>query len=288
MGALVHVNCNLCGKSGDDIPALFEKEGFSVVSCPDCDLCFVNPRLEQSELWNRYGEEYFREQYLPAYASVDIQARYRSVINRLRPYRKTGHLLDVGCGVGFFLSEAKRDGWSAQGTEIAEYAARYGRENLGLDILVGDLTELKFPREHFDVVTMWETIEHLQDPLAYLIEINRILRIGGLVALSTVNLDSLSYLMLRDRWWVIGPSDHIFYFTPHTLTRMLQKSGFTIIEMTSQDLDIRNIQDNLSSGLAKWLFASLGRRIQLIAPRFKRGDILLAYARKVRETVAPT
>jgi len=288
MNALVHVDCNLCGKSGDGISILFEKGGFSVVRCPDCGLCFVNPQLRQSELWKRYSEEYFRKEYLPAYAAVDLHARYRSILNWLRPYRKTGRLLDVGGGVGFFLSEAKRDGWSVQGTEIAEYAAHYGREEFDLDILLGELTELNLPEEHFDVVTMWETIEHLQDPLAYLTEINRILRIGGLVALSTVNLDSLSYLILRDRWWVIGPSEHIFYFTPHTLTRMLQKAGFAIIEMTSQGLDIQNIRNHVSSILVKRLFAVLGRRIQMIAPRFKKGDALLVYASKVGEAATPT
>jgi SAM-dependent methyltransferase len=193
----------------------------------------MSPQPTASELADLYGETY--------YVSVDSRERgYDGYVTEAENWRRTfrdrlrdlprvpGKLLDVGAATGFFVEQARATGWDAMGVEPSEWAAAYARNELGVDVRPGTLESLQFPDATFDVVTMWEVIEHLPDPRTTLAEVKRILRPGGRLVLSTPDAGSLAARLSGRRWlgWRKVP-EHVFFFDRANLDRLLGQSGFT-------------------------------------------------------------
>jgi 2-polyprenyl-3-methyl-5-hydroxy-6-metoxy-1,4-benzoquinol methylase len=165
--------------------------------------------------------------YLGEEAALRAQARRRlATINALHPGK--GRLLDMGCAAGFFLAEARKDGWSVAGTELSGQMREYAEERLGLRV-VAEVAELG--GERFDVVTMWEVIEHLPAPLEALRELHSTLAPGGLVCLSTPNTAHLQAQRQPEDWWEFKPPAHLTYFTPETLSRLVEEAGYAVARL---------------------------------------------------------
>jgi SAM-dependent methyltransferase len=111
--------------------------------------------------------------------------------------------------------------------EPSEWAADYARRELGSEVLTGTLESIRFPDQAFDVVTLWEVIEHLSDPMITLQEIRRILRPGGQLVLSTPDAGSLAARVSGRRWlgWRKVP-EHLYFFDRSNLDRLLTRAGF--------------------------------------------------------------
>ena len=120
--------------------------------------------------------------------------------------------------------------WNVTGVEPSCWSVERARER-GLDVRHGTLETVQFPGESFDVVTMWDVVEHLADPLAELRRIHRLLRPDGLLALSTMNVDAL-FPRLAGRRWPWYMQMHLVYFSRRSLHNMLTKAGFRVVEMT--------------------------------------------------------
>ena len=131
------------------------------------------------------------------------------------------------CLPGFFVEQAKTIGWDAIGVEPSEWAAEYARTELGVDVQTGTLESVRFPDAAFDVVTLWEVVEHLPDPRVTLREVRRILRPEGQLILSTPDAGSLAARVSGKRWlgWRKVP-EHLFFFDRSTLDRLLVQEGF--------------------------------------------------------------
>jgi len=264
------------------------RDGFEVVQCVDCGLVYVNPRFDAEAILRHYNSnESSRIQYY-----LDVEAADRrsfgealDVAERLSPGR--GRVLDIGPNIGTCLALARERGWQAEGVEINAEAARYCREQRGLDVRSGILEEDTYPREHFDLVLMADVIEHLRDPLGMLRIVGSILRSGGIVMISTPNIRSAAGRLLQ-----IKPEEHLYYFTPATMSAMLEKAGLEVLRM--QPLDRHH---NLTAMVHSTTFGSL---FQTLAPLFRfahrvLGDVivklplrenLLAVARKPATTAA--
>lgn len=237
------VPCNLCG--ADNTAPLMEIDGFHIVRCKQCGLIYVNPRHGEEALHEIYTESYYDhdgitngvefygyDDYLRDEENIRITfARRLETIER---YANKDRLLDVGCATGFFLDLARQRGWEVVGTEVSEYGARYARQYFDLDVRLGSLGELGFGAQAFDVVTMWDVIEHVVDPTAELREVHRILRKGGLLSIITPDAGSLVARLLGRRWEEFRRvREHVFFFSKHTLDQMLRKTGFEIIRTES-------------------------------------------------------
>ena len=163
------------------------------------------------------------------------RAMVKEIQSASNSYAK-GLLLDVGCGVGTFLKLAEEQGFDVQGTEISEFAVKYVKNSLKIDVFKGDLEEAHFPEDSFDVVTIWHTLEHIPDPMAALKEINRLLKKDGLLVVAVPNLNNyitrISYLLGRGKklmlFSVKAKEWHLYHFSAKTLSAMLEKTGFEI------------------------------------------------------------
>jgi len=196
-----------------------------IIECLDCGLVALRDIPDQQELENKY-----REVVDPLYCE-EKENRYltfRKVANEVQKYVPGGKLLDVGCYCGYFLDVAREYGYKVEGLELSIWAAEQGRL-LDLQIYGDRLSSLPFD-ENYDVITLWDVVEHFSDPRAELLEIHRLLKKNGYLFLSTINIGSFVARLMGPRWpWLMDM--HIFYFTPKTIERLLGQTGFQLIEI---------------------------------------------------------
>ena len=204
--------------------------------CADCDLFFLNPPPPAD-----IGREYFAETYAAEtaanpYYTDEFKDRVGEVRAKLlNQYGlSSGRLLDVGCGKGHFVRSAKKAGWDAWGVELDEGACNYARTHLGLEtVFAGSFDHSMLPAV-FDAVTLWDVIEHVHDPLDCLRGAASKLRESGWLVVRTGNIRSWTFDRNRRKWWAFG-SDHRFYFSPASLTRALELSGFNVVSVLNQE-----------------------------------------------------
>ena len=212
----------------------FEKH--HLTKCSSCGFVFCKPIPTQDEL-NEVYEGYGRNDYL---SDLTIQA-YERVLDSFEPYRKTNKLIDVGCGIGYFLEVAKRRGWEVYGTEFTEEAVKICEEK-GAKMELGVLNPSNYESESFDVVCSFEVIEHINNPLEELSSFNQILRKGGLVYCTTPNFNAVERFQLGAEWNVLTYPEHLSYYTPKTLTRVFKETGFNTKKVLATGVSVTRIK----------------------------------------------
>jgi len=192
------------------------------VRCRNCHLIYVNPIEKASKINEAYSQ---RESFDAAIIKESRLRATESQVELVKKYKDGVHLLDVGCGEGFFLFNASNAGYITKGVELSQDAAAYARREFGLDVEDKPFEEMKLPENYFDVVTMWQVLEHLPYPLATLEEVHRILKPGGLLATATPDIEGMLAKIFQRKWWNLRRL-HINQFTAKTLTDMLNRAGF--------------------------------------------------------------
>ena len=211
-----------CTHSGYGIhPAIFE--------CVECGL-LSSAGASQETVLSAYREVedplYLREED----SRVATFGRRLARIEKLR--RPPGRLLDVGAYTGTMVEVAGRRGWTASGIEPSRWAAGEARAR-GLDVVEGTLDSAGFAEGSFDVVTMWDVIEHISDPISLLHAAARLLGKGGVLVVHTMDVGSLTANLMRGRWpWLMEM--HLHYFSRRTLARSLESTGFRAVRIFAE------------------------------------------------------
>lgn len=155
------------------------------------------------------------------------RATARRVLERVERHARRGSLVDLGCWLGFLVSEAQRRGWKARGVEPSRFASEYARETLGLDVATATLDSADLPQGSFSAVTMNDVIEHLPDPGEALDRIHGLLAPDGVLYMAIPDAGSRVARALGKRWWSVIPT-HVQYFTRNSVRELLGRHGFTI------------------------------------------------------------
>ena len=213
-----HKNCILCASVS--LKNLKGYEEHYLVKCQSCKFVFCEPIPTERELEKHY-ENYGRNDYL---SPLTIK-RYHEILDSFEPYRKTNKLIDVGCGIGYFLEEAKKRGWEVFGTEFTDEAIEICSKK-GIKMNKGVLNPNNYDSQEFDVITSFEVIEHINNPQEELANFYKILRKGGLVYCTTPNFNSLLRYRLKEKYNVLCYPEHLSYYTPKTLKYVFEKEGF--------------------------------------------------------------
>lgn len=221
---------------------VFEKDAHQIVRCSHCGMVYVGDDPAAIDFSALYGESYYTggseavfADYVGQQALRRAHARRKLAIQRHLAPRlpRSGRLLDVGCAAGFFLAEAQAY-YEVQGVELSEWSSQFAREQLGLPVRTGTLQEAAFPGEHFDIVTLWDVIEHVPEPLALLQEVARVLRPGGRVVLTTGDWGS-DYAQARGAdWHLMTPPWHLSFFSRATLAESARRAGLKVIGWRSE------------------------------------------------------
>jgi|SRR5688572_22156599 len=238
------IHCNLCGSNDSlllypsTIDPIYNIEDYSafqctttgygkhhaIVKCRHCGLVYANPRNSSREVLEKYVKVedplYFQER----------QGRVITFGKHLRPLHNfTGPpagrtLLDIGAHIGVFVEVANKAGWNAIGIEPSNWSVEIARQS-GIELIEGTLASSNLPDNHFDVVTLWDVIEHLSDPMTELKHVFRVLKPGGWVVIHTMNIESFFARLLGSKWpWLMEM--HLYYFSVRTLRLMLETIHF--------------------------------------------------------------
>jgi SAM-dependent methyltransferase len=275
-GALYEaVSCNLCGSSAGvvvyparerdraEVTDEFRSSGDApladpLVRCAGCGLQYVSPRLRPDVILAGYrdgADERFVSQIA---ARERTFARCLDHVERHAPRR--GRVLDVGAAAGSFLHVARQRGWQVAGCEPNLWMCEWGRRHYGLDLHPGTVEAEHYGQNSFDVVTLWDVLEHTGDPRTFVGECRRILKPGGLLVVNYPDIGSWIARAMGPRW-VFLLSVHLYYFTRQTMRALLDRAGFDVIETRPhvQRLELQYVLERaepVARGLAR-----IGRRL---------------------------
>jgi SAM-dependent methyltransferase len=243
-----------------------------IVRCRVCGHMQVADMPAAAELAEAY-EEVSEGAYLDE--AEGQRATADRALAQIERHVEVGALCDLGCWVGFLLSEAERRGWRGQGVEPSAFAAAYAREQLGLDVAEGLLESADLPEGHFDAVVMADVLEHLHDPGAALDRVHALLRPGGVIYLALPDAGGALARRLGARWWSVIPT-HVHYFTRTSLSGLLARRGFAVewIDTAPKAFTVAyylNRFEGYSPGLASALVA--GARAVGVADRIVWPDL---------------
>lgn len=228
-------HCPGCGCNS--IQLVFEPD---ISQCASCGLLFRNPRPTQAEIARSYDTGgTFAEWQDQESARAAMWERRLELIRRFQP---AGKLLDVGTGDGRFLQPCRDCGYEVTGTEVSTAGAAYAQRN-GLDVKMGQITDIDLPAESFDVITIWHVLEHVPEPGAVLRKVYSLLRPGGFLAVAVPNEEN--YFVRRRLGKAksspfdplrFGGEIHLTYFRPGTLRATLKCAGFQLMDFGVDDL----------------------------------------------------
>jgi dolichol-phosphate mannosyltransferase len=293
--------CNLCGSLDGRIlyagrtsgrshvsPQAFrctsEEHGdfTNIVQCVQCGLLYENPREPEAEIETQYDQVVD-----PTYES-EADGRVRTFSHHLKDLARfisPGRVLDVGCYTGVFLDCARQRGWQTFGVEPSAWAARRANEK-GHAVVHAPLRKSNLQSDSYDLVTFWDVIEHLHDPLGQLKEAYRVLQPGGVLALSTKNV-GCTFARLAGRRWPWFMRMHLYYFTPGTITQFLRAAGFHVmaIERHKRVISARYLFEKVGAVLGPlqpWI-QFLGKPFGRVFVTVDLGDQMSVFARKPAE-----
>jgi len=228
------VICPLCQRE----PQLFavDFQGFFLARCPVCRLEFQHPR----PLFDQLEDAVYNESYHPEdHRNVDgTRARiFMRQLSQLEGYMSASPatVLDVGCGAGAFLDFASERGWEVAGTDVA--VTNVVRQS-GVKVWEGTLSGIAFTAERFAAIRFNHVLEHTQNPLAELQRARTLITDDGVLLVGVPNIAGLSIRLkslqsrmgLKDQCWKhYGALHHLWFFTPATLSALVQKAGFEVL-----------------------------------------------------------
>jgi 2-polyprenyl-3-methyl-5-hydroxy-6-metoxy-1,4-benzoquinol methylase len=303
---MIEVNCNLCNRNdwkvrfpatttyleGPDVRTFRctspdYGSHAQIVQCNHCDLVYANPQWSPEELVAAYtaveDETYVQER-------EGRELTFEKHLNALEEFTGPADgrsLLDVGAYIGVFVEIARTYGWLAEGIEPSSWAVAKARER-NLPIYQGTQQNMVLADRKFDVVTMWDVIEHVTDPISELKRSYQLLKPGGWLAVHTMDIDSLIARVLGNHWpWLMDM--HLYYFSQKTLSKMIQKSGFHVEWSGAQGRYLR--LGYISSRLAGFnqhlgnISSTIFNRFNLnhMAIPINFGDLFTVYAQKPNE-----
>ena len=237
MSTLEHIDCPICER--DETELLFNKDSLSVVACKTCRLRYVNPRVDRQTLEEGYSEAYYPPDKVERIRTDSME--WLQMSERLTELEKQHHgkgrLLDVGCGIGTFLHLARERGWESYGVDPSKSGSDFAQEVHKLDVQCGDLFDADFPSAHFDAITLYHVLEHISELNPFVSELRRILKPAGsekkasTLVIEVPNGEGLQSRLQKADWPYVHPRDHLYYFSAHSLPKLLRKHGFRNITL---------------------------------------------------------
>ncbi len=247
--------CNLCGSRS--IFHLYDLKTYQVLKCKACGLTFLDQETIKEQPEELYDEEYFTKLHKKWFSAKNNPRLkdFEGWLQQIEKCSQKGRLLDIGCGPGFFLNLAKQSGWDVQGVDISKYAAKHAKDKFNIDVKVGRIENLNLKEKDFDVITLFDFIEHAQNPDVVFSKAYSLLKKRGILFITTDNQESLivrlANLIYRITNGVVyqpakktHPIHHFTLFSEKTIKKYLKKHNFKVAEITKRETPIANIGIN--------------------------------------------
>lgn len=282
--------CNHCQSTV--FTPLFTLKGYDLVRCVDCGLAYVSNPPSAEELKRIYSAEsnYHVQLHDPASETWrSFEALAQKHMAFVRQQTGSGRVLDVGCSTGHFLAAARAQGFEVEGAKFSADSARVAREHFGLTVTEGSVHQVSAAPGSFDLVTMFDVIEHVPDPAADIAAVWQLLKPGGWFVLSTPNIDglfprlSLPLAKALGHWPHPEPPHHLYQFSVRTLAAMLEKGGFVPSAVSHTRIPLSYTFGSpavLARSPKRAAYAALFAPLALSGPWIGQGDWFYIAARK--------
>jgi SAM-dependent methyltransferase len=250
-----HLPCPACGE--DRSVVRFVKHEFHYVQCPACHSLYNNPRPLYSEIQKLYRDSPSTKYWVEEFFMPFVEARREKIfrpraeyIAKTFPQFEHEAIGDIGAGFGLFLEEL-RNIWgkaALRAIEPSEDMARICRSK-GLVVLESMVEDLEERNEPFDLLTSFELLEHLHDPVSFVRKVNALLKRGGIFQLTTLNGLGFDIQILWEKSKSISPPHHLNFFNPYSISLLLKRCGFEVLEVaTPGKLDWDIVESSVQDG----------------------------------------
>ena len=287
------MRCKLCNSS---LIENYKKiDTYILLRCKNCNFIFLDNLRLKDKIDKINLKMYESEDSKSFYISKrnELQIRAQNCTKILRLFKKEGKLLDIGCSYGFYCEVFNKYGYETTGMDISKDAINYISKTLKLNVIRGNFEKYKFNNKHFDIITMFDVIEHFNNPNKIIKKIRLLLNKKGIVIIQTPNIDSLIYKVTGTNWFWLLPPQHLSFFSFISLMNLLKKNKFNILYKSTWD-DIEEFTNNIlyilklkNKGITKTLYFLLKHFIYVIVLLLKgfwnrnyRGGEILIYAQK--------
>ncbi len=240
--------CPLCKVS--DTIQIARQEINNLMQCRNCGLLYRHPAPapeDYEKLNNDLDYAWYKEFDLAQFDFTRFKKtnQYFQIQRRLKyvqRYKSSGNLLDVGCGLGFFVQEAAGLGFSATGIDISQKTIKWAQETLHIDVRAGKLEEMNFHAGQFDIVTLWHVLEHMPDPLGTLRYLYRLIKSNGYIFVELPNVAGIDirvknflsrYRLKKHPWCHFSMPEHLYEFNSATFRRLAASAGLQILYWTT-------------------------------------------------------
>jgi SAM-dependent methyltransferase len=228
--------CYLCRNS--NVEKAFEKLGWSISKCSDCKLY----RLDFKGSYHKFISDYYNKDFFTGSSQRagyfdyegDRQAEKKNMLqylNGITQFKNQGRLLDVGCATGLFMLEAQKKNFKVNGIDVSKYAIDIAKQRFGKNVTQTSFEKANIRKNTYDVITLFDVIEHVSDPRKVLKKIKNILNENGLLVINTGDTDSLMAKLQGKNWHFFIPPQHFFYFSQRNLTTLLVELGFKVVRV---------------------------------------------------------
>jgi len=232
--------CAICGSSEFHIRLRSYGAGTRLLECLGCGFCLSDPMPKEKETKDIYRDaDYFANAHSLHRGYEDYEGDSENIrrtftrrflaLAPLLPH--SAAILDVGCAYGYFLDIAASAGHNVQGIDPSPAAIAVARERHGDKVREGTLGDSSWPAHAFDLVTMWDVLEHTLDPRKAIVAAARLLRPGGILAITVPDSGSIPARVMGRRWMGYKPGEHPIFFSRSSLQQVLDETGFTVEAM---------------------------------------------------------
>jgi 2-polyprenyl-3-methyl-5-hydroxy-6-metoxy-1,4-benzoquinol methylase len=225
------IRCCVCGNHDPlKFHLKYQKDKFAVVSCDNCGFLFIPPYYRKQIKYEQYKNADVTAAVRSGNNWVKVQ-RHKLRFKFIRRYIKSGKLFDLGAGWGHFMLAGKELGYDVYGIEIADQPYQYCVNDLKLPVDHIDFFKMNESKK-FDVITMWDVLEHIDKANEFLDKCSRLSKPGGWLFLQVPQIDSYFAKKYKDEWKMMG-LDHVNYFSKDTITKILSQHGYEIVKIKS-------------------------------------------------------
>lgn len=209
------------------------KNGYWIYRCPICYLGETELKRDYTKFVKEFYSEGYYEGDPTRSAYMDYELDKPLIVQNMRKFlsflpasQSKAKFLDVGCAFGYFVELAMRHGYDAYGFDPSAFAAKKARELVGARrIQEGTIQEATYPKASFDVITMFDVFEHLQDPLRDMKKLRSLLKPGGVILIATGDTRSVAARIMKRKWTFFIPPQHIFFFHRKNVVTLLSLAG---------------------------------------------------------------
>jgi 2-polyprenyl-3-methyl-5-hydroxy-6-metoxy-1,4-benzoquinol methylase len=236
-------SCPVCNSTASSTE--LEKFGTKILHCANCSLRYSGQ--VPNDTTDIYSDELYLTESLEIthstreYRKVRFGQERIEVLKKHMPPGKSGKLLDIGCGTGWFLEVARDAGFEIHGQEIGKSYANWTAQYVKCPVYSVPVHEIP-DAGTYDVITLFDLIEHITDPVSFIKQCVKLLAPGGLLFILTPNFDSLAISIMREHSSLVLPAEHVVYFTRQSITRLMNQCGLQLEYYATCGIDLGDLR----------------------------------------------